>query len=59
MEWILLLTAINTFDSNDRPAKLIMEFPTKEICEKSASTIKYEIAFKWYKLDKQCKRKNS
>jgi hypothetical protein len=59
MEWILILTAVNTLNSNDIPAKLVMEFPTKELCEKSASTIKYEIDFKWYKLDKQCKRKNS
>ena len=58
MEWILLLTAINNFDSNDKPAKLVMEFSSKESCEKSAATIKYEIDFKWYKLEKQCKRKN-
>lgn len=59
MEWILLLIAVNNLDPADKPATLTIEFPSKEICEKSAATIKYEIAFKWYRLDTQCKRKDS
>lgn len=56
MEWILILVAINNLNPEDKPAKLTMEFPTKESCELASKSIKYEIDFKWYRLDKQCKR---
>ena len=56
MQWILILTAINIINPSDKPAVLTLEYPTKEICEKSAESMKYHISIKLYKVEKQCKK---
>ena len=58
MKWILLLTAINTFNDNDRPAHMTIEFPSLAACQASANTIQYELNFKIYKVEHKCQEKN-
>lgn len=57
MEWILILLAMKINDSNDIPAKVILEFPDQITCEKTKSTLQYWIKFESFKVIAKCERK--
>lgn len=54
--WILVILAVNIFDSTDVPGKIQLTFPTEQECLSTASTMTYKLKFDGFKVTTQCKQ---
>lgn len=45
--WIMLLIVIHKKNIDDIPARMTLEFPSKELCESTLSTLEYDTKKVW------------
>jgi hypothetical protein len=42
----------------DQPGKIELMFPNQHSCEQALSTMKYDLKFKTFKVEGECKKQN-
>jgi hypothetical protein len=56
MMWILILLAININNPRDIPGRIELLYENENQCLYSLNTLKYELKFKNFKIEGQCKK---
>lgn len=54
--WLLIILAVHINDPNDVPGKVELHFPDQHSCESAASTMKYYLKFKSFKVEAKCQK---
>lgn len=56
MMWILILLAININNPKDIPGRIELLYENENQCLYSLNTLTYELKFKNFKIEGQCKK---
>lgn len=54
--WTLILIAIHTTNPSDQPGRIELEFKDRVSCEFALASMKFELKFKNFKVEGQCKK---
>ena len=57
MEWILLIVAVHINNPKDIPGKVTLEFATQQQCQMALDSLTYELKFKQFKVEGECRKK--
>jgi hypothetical protein len=54
--WLLILIAVNMNNSKDQPGRVELTFQDQKTCEQVLSTMRYDLKFKSFKVEGECKK---
>jgi hypothetical protein len=54
--WLLILIAVNMNNSKDQPGRVELTFQDQKTCEQVLSTMRYDLKFKTFKVEGECKK---
>lgn len=52
--WLLILIAVHVNNPKDIPGKVELRFDNKEACEKSLSSLTFQLKTRLYKIEGKC-----
>ena len=56
--WLMILIAVHMNNPKDQPGRIELMFPNQHSCEQALSTMKYDLKFKTFKVEGECKKQN-
>ena len=54
--WILILIAMHINNPNDQPGRVELEFKDRASCEFALASMKWELKFKNFKVEGECRK---
>lgn len=54
--WILILIAMHINNPNDQPGRVELEFKDRASCEFALASMKFELKFKNFKVEGECRK---
>jgi len=54
--WILFLVVVNTFDTNDVPGRIQLQFKDQQSCEFALANMTSYVKFPWFKVEGKCEK---
>jgi hypothetical protein len=56
--WTMILIAVHMVNAKDQPGRIELMFQDQKTCEHVLSTMKYDLKFKTFKVEGECKKQS-